>query len=85
MTSLDWKNVQARAAAFDPAVKRVVARYGVSYISVDQARKNLKKEIADFDLERVADHAKLAWNEALSKIKIEGGTEDQRTVFYTSL
>ncbi|MFR0994404.1 GH92 family glycosyl hydrolase [Parabacteroides distasonis] len=85
VTSLDWKNVQARAAAFDPAVKRVVARYGVSYISVDQARKNLKKEIADFDLERVADHAKLAWNEALSKIKIEGGTEDQRTVFYTSL
>ena len=60
-------------------------RYGISYISVEQARKNLREEIADFDLDRVAGQAKQEWNKALSKIVIDGGTEDQKTVFYTSL
>jgi len=72
-------------AQFDPGVKTVKARYGISYISVEQAKKNLEKEIVDFDLDRVARNARNEWNKVLGKIKVEGGTENEKTVFYTAL
>ena len=72
-------------AKFDPDVKTVKARYGISYISVDQAKKNLENEIPDFDVDRVATNARNEWNKVLGKIKVEGGTENEKTVFYTAL
>jgi predicted alpha-1,2-mannosidase len=60
-------------------------RYGISYISTEQASKNLKENIKDWNFEKVSGTAKDKWNSALSKIEIEGGTEDQRIMFYTSL
>ena len=72
-------------ALFAPDVKTVKARYGISYISVEQAKKNLEKEIAGFNLERVAKNARNKWNKALGKIKVDGGTEDEKTTFYTAL
>lgn len=82
---LPWANVHAQAFTFSNATKEVYARYGISYISVEQAKKNLRKEITDFNLPKVADKARRAWNSALSKIRITGGTEDQKTTFYTAL
>ena len=72
-------------AKFDPAVETVKARYGISYISVEQAKKNLEKEITDFDVDRVAQNARSEWNKVLGKIKVEGGTENEKTTFYTAL
>jgi len=72
-------------AQFDPEVKNVKARYGISYISVEQAKKNLEKEITDFDVERIARNARNEWNKVLGKIKVEGGTENEKTIFYTAL
>ena len=72
-------------AQFGPESKTVKARYGISYISVEQAKKNLEKEIKDFDLERVALNARNEWNKVLGKIKVEGGTENEKTTFYTAL
>ncbi len=60
-------------------------RYGISYISEEQARKNLEKEIVGFDIDALANAARAKWNETLGKIEVEGATEDQKTVFYTSL
>jgi predicted alpha-1,2-mannosidase len=60
-------------------------RYGISYISSEQASKNLQENIKDWNFEKVSGFAKDRWNSALSKIEVEGGTENQRTVFYTSL
>jgi predicted alpha-1,2-mannosidase len=60
-------------------------RYGVSFISEEQAKANLEREIQDYDVEAVAMQGRKAWNEALGKIKIQGGEEDEKTVFYTSL
>ncbi|MDR3142799.1 MAG: GH92 family glycosyl hydrolase [Tannerellaceae bacterium] len=65
--------------------RRVSMRYGISYISEEQAEKNLRKEISGYDTDAVAKAGRDAWNEALSRIKIEGGTEDEKSVFYTSL
>ena len=44
-----------------------------------------RREIRDFDLERLAREARAEWNAALGKIEVEGGTEAQKTVFYTAL
>lgn len=60
-------------------------RYGISFISVEQARKNLRNEIKTFDVNEVAERGKAVWNEKLGKIKVSGGTENEKIVFYTSL
>jgi predicted alpha-1,2-mannosidase len=59
-------------------------RYGVSFISVEQAKKNLEREIAGYDIEAVAAAGRRIWNEALGKIDVEGGTDNDKSVFYTS-
>ncbi len=60
-------------------------RYGISFISVEQAKKNLAREIPSWGFERIKDAGKKRWNETLGQIAIEGGTEVQRKVFYTAL
>ena len=60
-------------------------RYGISYISEEQARKNLEAEIGEWDIDKVEKRARDIWNKTLSVIEVEGGTDDQRHVFYTSL
>lgn len=60
-------------------------RYGISFISTEQARKNLKGEIADLSFEKVKRHARDRWNEVLGQIEVKGGTPAQRRVFYTAL
>jgi predicted alpha-1,2-mannosidase len=63
----------------------VSLRYGISFISVKQARENLEKEIENFDLETLARKGRETWNKKLGQIEVKGGTEDQKSVFYTSL
>ena len=70
---------------FDPSVRTIRLRYGVSYISAGQAAANLKAEISGWDPAPIAAAGRRAWNAKLGKIEVEGGTEDQRTVFYSSL
>ena len=60
-------------------------RYGISFISVEQAHKNLDHEIPAFGFNRIRDAAKARWNQTLGRITVEGGTEAQRRVFYTAL
>ncbi|HWD21196.1 MAG TPA: GH92 family glycosyl hydrolase [Verrucomicrobiae bacterium] len=60
-------------------------RYGISFISVAQARMNLREEIASWDFDRLEKQARDRWNEALGQVKVEGGTAAQRRVFYTAL
>ena len=65
--------------------RQVEIRIGISSISLDQARQNLQREIPAWDFDQTRAQARKTWNEALSKIEVKGGTEDQRTIFYTSL
>ena len=60
-------------------------RYGVSFISSEQAEKNLRHEIPEWGFDRVMQAAKARWNQALGHIQVEGGSEQQRKVFYTAL
>jgi predicted alpha-1,2-mannosidase len=60
-------------------------RYGVSFISVGQAKKNLEREIPDWGFEGVRDAARARWNQTLGQIAVEGGTLAQKKIFYTAL
>ncbi len=60
-------------------------RYGLSYISIDQARKNLEENIGKKSFTEIAAIARDKWNSVLSEIEVEGGNQNQRSVFYTSL
>jgi predicted alpha-1,2-mannosidase len=60
-------------------------RYGISFISVEQAKANLQKEIPAWGFDRIKSAAKERWNKVLGQVKVEGGTDAQRRVFYTSL
>jgi predicted alpha-1,2-mannosidase len=74
------------SASFDTAGGREVHfRAGISYISVEQARENLNREIPDWDFEGTKGQARDRWNQMLSRIKIDGGTEDQKAIFYTAI
>ena len=60
-------------------------RYGISLIDETQASKNLAREIKSYDIDQLAGEGRKIWNEALGKIAVEGGTEDEKTIFYTAL
>ena len=60
-------------------------RYGISFISIEQAKKNLRKEIPEWNFDKVKDHARAHWNEVLGQVQVKGGTPEQKRVFYTSL
>lgn len=75
----------ALVLAFASDVKKLGVRYGISFISEEQAKKNLTREIASYDVDAIATIARNNWNEALGRIRIDGGTDSEKTVFYTSL
>jgi len=66
-------------------VKEVNIRYGISYISAEQAKNNLKREINDFNVSVLTEKARAIWNETLANIEVSGGRERDKVVFYTSL
>jgi predicted alpha-1,2-mannosidase len=65
--------------------KSLGLRYGISFISVEQARRNLREGISDWNFDSVKRRARDRWNEALGQIQVEGGTLAQKRVFYTAL
>jgi len=63
----------------------VELRLGISYVSIENARTNLKTEAGAVTFDEMISKTKQAWEDKLSLIKIEGGTADQRHIFYTAL
>lgn len=70
---------------FPKGTKTVNFRYGISFIDEKQAEMNMKREIANYELEQLTDIGKNIWNETLKKIEIKGGEEKDKFAFYTSL
>lgn len=71
---------------------------GVSFVSIDNARENLEKELAGTEFvvggtnasgttafDKVSREARAEWNKLLGRIEVEGGTDEQKRVFYTAL
>jgi len=65
--------------------EEVTLKVGISFVSMEGAEANFKAEMRDDDFDDYRQKAVAMWDKALSKIKVEGGTEDDRVVFYTAL
>jgi predicted alpha-1,2-mannosidase len=63
----------------------IEARVGTSFISIDQARANLKAEMPDWDFEAVQKKLRATWNDKLSRVIVEGANEDQQKTVTTAL
>ncbi len=73
---ITWNNTE---------LKQVNFKYGISFISIEQAKNNLEKEMPNWDFEKVKNNAKDKWSNVLNQIEVEGGTEAHRRSFYTAL
>jgi len=65
--------------------EKVEVRIATSFISIEQARKNLAMELTGKDFNKVVQSTRNEWQKNLSRIKIDGVTEDQKSIFYTAL
>ena len=63
----------------------VEVKVGISYTSIENARRNLEAEVGSHTFDEIRNNAHSTWNEALGRIRVEGGTEDDKTIFYTAL
>ena len=63
----------------------IEVKVGISYVSIENARENLKKEQTGFEFDKIKAQAEKTWNEKLSKVQLEGGSKDDQTIFYTAL
>lgn len=67
------------------ANEAVEVKIGVSFVSIENARKNLEAEQPGFDFDKTCADARTMWNNDLSRIQVEGGTKDEKTIFYTGM
>lgn len=65
--------------------KTAELRYGVSFISTKQACANMQRELDGRTFDQIELAGRDIWNKALGKIEVEGGTDNDKTIFYTSL
>ena len=63
----------------------ILVKVGISAVSVENARQNLKAEIPHWNFEKVRQDAKNAWNKELSQIEVTDDNQDNLTKFYTAL
>jgi predicted alpha-1,2-mannosidase len=82
--SIHGRDVRARLF-FGDAGGELLVRVGISATDVDGARRNLEVEQRGRPFDEIRQAARDLWNEALGRIEVEGGTAEQREVFYTAL
>jgi predicted alpha-1,2-mannosidase len=74
-----WFSYGAASAAV------VEFRYAISFISIDQAKQNFDHELKNVSFDQLKNKGEAAWQKAIGRIKVEGGTEGQKRTFYTAL
>jgi predicted alpha-1,2-mannosidase len=70
-------------AASAPAT--VILKLAISYVSLANARANLDSEAGDKNFDVIVREAQQAWEQKLSLVKVQGGTEAEKRIFYTAL
>jgi predicted alpha-1,2-mannosidase len=65
--------------------ERILVKVGISAVSEDGAFQNLKAELPGWDFDAVRRQAEKTWRDELGKIEVQGGTDADKTKFYTAL
>jgi putative alpha-1,2-mannosidase len=63
----------------------LLVKVGISFVSNKNAKLNLETEIDHWNFDQVAVDADIIWNNELNAIEVEGGSDEQKRVFYTAL
>jgi len=71
--------------SFPEGTGHILVRLGTSFTSLEEAQKNLDAEVGARGFDAVQLAAKRNWEELLGRIEVSGGTEAQRSTFYTAL
>ena len=70
---------------FDTSSPELEVRIGTSFISAEQAELNLNREIGTHTAQSLRTYGAFVWNTHLSRMQIEGASEDQRKTFYSCM
>ena len=65
--------------------EQVLVKVGISFVSIEGAKKNVKAELPHWDFDKVRNQARAIWNEKLNKIEVAEATHEQKTIFYTAM
>jgi len=65
--------------------EEITTKVGISFVSIEGAKKNLEKEVSHFDFDKIKKDASALWNKMLLKIEIKKGEEKDLRTFYTAL
>lgn len=65
--------------------EEITLKVGISFVDMAGAENNFNAEIAALNFNEVKDQARQLWDKELSRIKISGGSDDEKTIFYTAL
>ncbi len=85
-TARDPKSATGAYARFHTHAGQVIeVRVGTSFLSIEQARENLAREIPQWDFARTQKTLRAAWNQKLSEVSVEGSSDAQRHIVYTAL
>lgn len=79
------RDVRCFARFATKADEAILVKVGISAVDIDGARKNLDAELPRWDFDAVRRAAEASWNGELGKIRVRGGTRDERIAFYTAL
>ena len=71
--------------SFAKGTDTVQAKVATSFISLEQARKNLDLEAENKTFEQVSSQTKSQWNDYLGRIQIEGASHRDRAIFYSAM
>jgi len=83
--SVKSKNLVAVLTFNSEEDKELLAKVGISHVDYHGAKNNLKAEIPHWSFDQVKQSANKMWKDELDKIKVEGGSENEKIIFYSSL
>ncbi|MDL2257355.1 GH92 family glycosyl hydrolase [Bacteroidales bacterium OttesenSCG-928-I14] len=66
------------------ANEEVSLKVGISFVDMEGAQNNFEKEIKDKTFETIVEEAKKSWDDALAKIIVDGNSDEDKKIFYTS-
>ena len=85
ITDKEGKNLKCYVTFTTKKDEVIMVKVGISAVSAENARKNLEAEVKGWEFDTVKTAAYNEWDKELSKIEVQGGTDVQKTIFYTSM
>lgn len=83
--TLEGRHIGFYADYTTQAGEQIELTTGISYVDLDGARRNYESEAAGRSFDQLLFAATHSWNKALGCIEVDGGSDEERTVFYTAL